>query len=153
MFKKMGRPKVPKKEAKNVLVGAMMSAAEARTVQKDAEKAKLDKSKWIRKRLLESLPSSPQEHNPELPIQIFLEANLLDLESQLLSTGLALFFPRLGTGEFYPTTNFEKISGILPASTLTLKTSNGRLYKLTQADRMCHAANKAPHFDFDYEAI
>lgn len=147
MGKKIGRPKVAKKDAKIVLVGAMLSPGEARSVESSARDANLDKSKWIRKQLL---TPSPQVHNPANSNPIATEATLLDSDNQPLSTGSAVFFPKHGTGEFYPQTNFQKIADILPASSLSLKTTAGEVCRLTEADRICQAGNKPPHFHFDY---
>ena len=52
MSKKMGRPKVPKRAAKAVLIGARFSPPEAKQVEKAANQSGQDKSKWIRSKLL-----------------------------------------------------------------------------------------------------
>lgn len=52
MSRKIGRPKVPKREAKAVLIGARFSPPEARAVENAVQQSSLDKSKWIRNRLL-----------------------------------------------------------------------------------------------------
>jgi len=52
MSKKIGRPKVLKRNAKAVLIGARFSPPEAKQVEKAADLSGQDKSKWIRNRLL-----------------------------------------------------------------------------------------------------
>lgn len=52
MKNKMGRPKLPKGEVKDVLIGAKFSPDEAKRVQAAANLAQMGKSKWIRKTLL-----------------------------------------------------------------------------------------------------
>jgi hypothetical protein len=48
MRNKIGRPPVPKQEAKSVLVGAQLSPPEAKEAEKAASSSGLDKSKWLR---------------------------------------------------------------------------------------------------------
>lgn len=55
MSGKIGRPKVPKREAKAVLIGARFSPPEARAVENAVQKSSLDKSKWIRTKLLKGI--------------------------------------------------------------------------------------------------
>jgi hypothetical protein len=52
MKPKMGRPPLPKGEAKGVLIGARFSPDEAQRVVKAAANAKQGKSKWVRSVLL-----------------------------------------------------------------------------------------------------
>lgn len=52
MNKKMGRPTLPKGEAKGVLIGARFSPDEAKKVVAAVKSAKLNKSEWVRKILL-----------------------------------------------------------------------------------------------------
>jgi hypothetical protein len=52
MSAKMGRPRLPKSEAKGVLVGARFSPPEAKAISKAANKAEEGKSEWIRRTLL-----------------------------------------------------------------------------------------------------
>ena len=48
MVKKVGRPPVPKRAAKSVLLGAQLSPSEAKGAAKAASSSGLDKSKWLR---------------------------------------------------------------------------------------------------------
>src|SRR5260221_10122873 len=48
MTRKIGRPPVPKQEAKSVLVGAQLSPPKAKEAESAATKSGLDKSKWLR---------------------------------------------------------------------------------------------------------
>jgi hypothetical protein len=48
MGNKVGRPPVPKRDAKSVLVGAQLSPSEAKGAAKAASSSGLDKSKWLR---------------------------------------------------------------------------------------------------------
>lgn len=50
----MGRPKVPKSEAKSVLRGALFAPDEAETVDRTIKESGLDKSKWIREKLIDA---------------------------------------------------------------------------------------------------
>lgn len=52
MKPKLGRPKLPKDQARGILVGARFSASEARQVVDAAKRSKLSKSEWVRKVLL-----------------------------------------------------------------------------------------------------
>ena len=52
MSAKMGRPKLPKGEAKGVLIGARFSPPEAKIVTDAVRRAKLVKSEWVRTVLL-----------------------------------------------------------------------------------------------------
>ena len=52
MKPKMGRPVLPKGEAKGVLIGARFSPDEASKVHAAVKQAKLIKSDWVRKTLL-----------------------------------------------------------------------------------------------------
>ena len=48
----MGRPKLPKGEAKGEVYGARLSPDDAKTVKGAIQRSSLDKSEWIRKALL-----------------------------------------------------------------------------------------------------
>ena len=48
----MGRPKLPKGEAKGVLIGARFSPDEAKKVHAAVRREKQVKSEWVRKTLL-----------------------------------------------------------------------------------------------------
>jgi hypothetical protein len=52
MSKKMGRPRLPKCEAKGVLIGARFSPPEARQVIEAVRRAGKVKSDWVRLSLL-----------------------------------------------------------------------------------------------------
>jgi hypothetical protein len=54
MKPKMGRPKLPKGESKDILIGARFSPGEAQRVVSAANRAKQDKSKWVRDTLLKA---------------------------------------------------------------------------------------------------
>ena len=54
MKTKMGRPKLPKGEAKGVLIGARFSPDESRRVHDAVKRSKLVKSDWVRKHLLQA---------------------------------------------------------------------------------------------------
>ena len=51
---KMGRPKLPKGEAKGVLIGARFSADEAKTVDQAAKRVGKVRSEWVRSTLLDA---------------------------------------------------------------------------------------------------
>jgi hypothetical protein len=48
----MGRPKLPKGEAKGEVYGARLAPDDAKTVSAAIQRSGLDKSEWIRKALL-----------------------------------------------------------------------------------------------------
>lgn len=52
MKPKMGRPVLPKGQAKGVLIGARFSADEAKEVHKAAKRSGKNKSEWVRNTLL-----------------------------------------------------------------------------------------------------
>jgi hypothetical protein len=52
MKPKMGRPKLPKGEVKDVLIGAKFSPDESKQVHDAVKRSGVGKSKWIRKTLL-----------------------------------------------------------------------------------------------------
>lgn len=52
MTKKMGRPKLPKGEAKGVLIGARFSPEESKQVHDAVREAGQNKSDWVRNTLL-----------------------------------------------------------------------------------------------------
>jgi len=56
MSTKIGRPKIPKSEAKGVLIGARFAPDEARRVEQAVKRAKAVKSEWIRTTLLSAAP-------------------------------------------------------------------------------------------------
>lgn len=53
----MGRPKLPKGESKDILIGARFSPDERRVVESAAKRDGLGKSEWIRKALLSAAGS------------------------------------------------------------------------------------------------
>jgi hypothetical protein len=52
MKNKMGRPPMPKGQAKGVLIGARFAPHEAKQVESAAKRAKAVKSEWIRTTLI-----------------------------------------------------------------------------------------------------
>jgi hypothetical protein len=52
MKSKMGRPKLPKGEVKDVLIGAKFSPHESKQVHDAVKRANVGKSEWVRKTLL-----------------------------------------------------------------------------------------------------
>ena len=58
MKTKMGRPKLPKGEAKGVLIGARFAPDEARRVESAAKHARQTKSNWVREKLLDAATST-----------------------------------------------------------------------------------------------
>jgi hypothetical protein len=52
MKSKMGRPKLPKGEVKDVLLGAKFAPDEAKQVHAAVKRGNIGKSEWIRKTLL-----------------------------------------------------------------------------------------------------
>ena len=50
--KKVGRPKLPKGEVKDILIGAKFAPDEAKLINAAVKRENTDKSKWIRKTLL-----------------------------------------------------------------------------------------------------
>ena len=52
MKPKMGRPKLPKGEVKDVLLGAKFAPDEAKQVNSAVKRENMGKSQWIRKTLL-----------------------------------------------------------------------------------------------------
>jgi hypothetical protein len=58
MKPKMGRPTLPKGEAKGVLIGARFSPDEARQVDDAVKRAKQGKSSWVRSILLSAAQTS-----------------------------------------------------------------------------------------------
>jgi hypothetical protein len=52
MKSKMGRPKLPKGEVKDVLLGAKFAPDEAKRVHAAVKRENMGKSEWIRKTLL-----------------------------------------------------------------------------------------------------
>jgi len=52
MSTKMGRPKLPKGQAKGVLIGARFSPPEAKIVAAAARRSKQVKSEWVRQSLI-----------------------------------------------------------------------------------------------------
>jgi len=52
MKTKMGRPKLPKGEVKNILLGAKFAPHESREINAAVIRVNLGKSEWIRKTLL-----------------------------------------------------------------------------------------------------
>ena len=56
---KMGRPKLPKGEAKGILIGARFSPEEAEIVSDAAFRSNQNKSEWVRKTLLVAAERKP----------------------------------------------------------------------------------------------
>ena len=52
MKSKMGRPKLPKGEVKDILIGAKFAPGEAKQVETTVKRSGHGKSEWIRKTLL-----------------------------------------------------------------------------------------------------
>jgi hypothetical protein len=52
MKSKMGRPKLPKGEVKDVLLGAKFAPDEAKEIHAAVNREDVGKSEWIRKKLL-----------------------------------------------------------------------------------------------------
>ena len=57
MKPKMGRPKLPKGEVKDVLLGAKFAPDEAKQVHAAVKRESMGKSEWIRKTLLAAAQS------------------------------------------------------------------------------------------------
>ena len=58
MSAKIGRPRLPKGEAKGVLIGARFSPPEAKIVTEAVKRAKKVKSDWVRTVLISAASSS-----------------------------------------------------------------------------------------------
>jgi hypothetical protein len=148
----MGRPKLPKNEARKILIGAKFSPPEARSVEQSARESKLDKSKWIRERLLEHAKSNPLS-NPEGSIQYLSEATALDGENQVVATGSAILYQASGTGEFFPEKSPEASRNKPPHSPASLRAPSGQIYKLTGLAGICQGGNKPPHLHFKFVPV
>lgn len=57
MKSKMGRPKLPKGEVKDILIGAKFAPDEAKAVESAVKRSGQVKSEWIRKALLSAAES------------------------------------------------------------------------------------------------
>ena len=87
-------------------------------------------------------------------IQFLAEATLLNRESQPLSTGQAILYPILRSGEFLPQRESLTVTlDSLPQQASILKASDSHLYRLRLDMAMCQGKNKPDHFHFDYESI
>jgi hypothetical protein len=64
MSKKIGRPKVAKNEAKNILVGAMVSPPEAKEIETKVAQSQQSKSEWVRSKLLGPMENAPSPSGP-----------------------------------------------------------------------------------------
>ncbi len=148
----MGRPKLPKNEARKILIGAKFSRPEARSVAQSARESHLDKSKWIREKLLEHAKSHPSS-NPEGSIQYLSEATALDRNNRVVATGSAILYHASGTGEFFPEKRFQTAANKPPQSSTTLRTSTGHLYKLSGVEGICQRGNKPPHLHFEFAPV
>jgi hypothetical protein len=79
MDKKVGRPPVPKQEAKSVLVGAQLSPPEAKEAEKAASASGLDKSKWLRGAIENEVKGPPIWMKSEWKLEE-LNENLIEFE-------------------------------------------------------------------------
>jgi len=148
----MGRPKLPKNEARKILIGAKFSPPEARSVEQSARESKLDKSKWIRERLLEHGKLHPSG-NPAGSIEYLAEAKAIDKESQVVAIGSAVLYHTSGTGEFFPEKLFSTAGNKPPQSAAILRASTGHLYKLTGVEGICQGGNKPRHLHFEFVPV
>jgi len=148
----MGRPKLPKNEARKILIGAKFSPPEARSVEQSARESRLDKSKWIRERLLEHAQSHPAGGSGG-SIQYLEEVTALDKDDQVVATGAAILYLASGTGEFFPEQRHQTRERKPPRSTTRLRTSTGHFYKLTEVEGICQGGNKPPHLHFEFAAV
>ena len=148
----MGRPKLPKNEARKILIGAKFSPPEARSVEQSARESKLDKSKWIRERLLEHGKLHPSG-NPAGSIEYLAEATAMDKENQVVATGSAVLYHTSGTGEFFPEKFVTNTGNESPQSAIILRASTGHLYKLTGVEGICQGGNKPRHLHFEFAPV
>jgi hypothetical protein len=148
----MGRPKLPKNEARKILIGAKFSPPEARSVEQSARESNLDKSKWIRERLLEHAKAHPSG-NPGGSIQYLEEVTALDKNNRLVATGAAILYLASSTGEFFPEQRGPAAENKPPQSSTRLRTSTGHLYKLTEVEGICQGGNKPPHLHFEFAPL
>jgi hypothetical protein len=148
----MGRPKLPKNEARKILIGAKFSPPEARSVEQSARESNLDKSKWIRERLLEHAKSHASG-NPGGSIQYLEEVTTLDKNNQVVATGTAILYLASGTGEFFPEKRGQAADNKPPQSSTSLRTSTGHLYRLTEVAGICQGGNKPPHLHFEFGPV
>ena len=145
----MGRPRLPKNEARKILIGAKFSPPEARSVEQSARESNLDKSKWIRERLLEHATAHPSG-NPGGSIQYLEEVTALDKNNQVVATGAAILYLASSTGEFFPEKRGQAAENKTPQLSTSLRTSTGHLYKLTEVEGICQGGNKPPHLHFEF---
>jgi hypothetical protein len=148
----MGRPKLPKNEARKILIGAKFSPPEARSVEQSARDSNLDKSKWIRERLLEHAKLHPLS-NPEGSIEYLAEATALDKANRVVATGSAILYHTSGTGEFFPEKISQATETMPPQSSTSLRTSTGHRYRLTEVEGICQGGNKPPHLHFEFTPV
>jgi hypothetical protein len=147
----MGRPKLPKDEARKILIGAKFSPPEARSVEQSARESKLDKSKWIRERLLEHAKSHLS--NKGGTIEYLAEAAALDRGGQVAASGPAILYHASGTGEFFPEKRFKTRGNKPPLSYTSLRTPAGQVFKLAGVEGICQGGNKPPHLHFGFAPV
>ncbi len=146
---KMGRPKLPKNAARKILLGAKFSPPEARSVEQSARKSRLDKSKWIRERLLEHVRLQELGRTGGA-IEYLPEAAALNADGRVLATGSAVLYHASGTGEFFLERNSQSEPGGLAQSPARLRDSSGHQYQLTRVEGICEGRNKPPHMHFEF---
>jgi hypothetical protein len=144
----MGRPKLPRDEVRKILIGAKFSPPEARSVEQSARESKLDKSKWIRERLLEHAKSLPSGASGA--IEYLADAAALDKAGRVAAAGAAILYHASGTGEFFLGRHFPTAKDAPARAFTRLRTSNGRLYKLNAVEGVCQEGNKPPHLHFKF---
>jgi hypothetical protein len=146
---KMGRPKLPKNAARKILLGAKFSPPEARSVEQSARESRLDKSKWIRERLLEHVRLQELGRRGGA-IEYLPEAAALDAAGRVIASGSAVLYHASGTGEFF----LEKNAQTGPAqSPAFLRDSSGHQYKLTRVEGLCDGRNKPPHMHLEFAPL
>ena len=149
----MGRPKLPRNEARKILIGAKFSPPEARSVEQSARESKLDKSKWIRERLLEHAKSRPSS-NPGGSIQYLEEVTTLDKHRHVVANGTAILYLASGTGEFFPEKRDPSIENKPPQSLTTLRTSTAISTKFDRGGRdLPGRGTSAPHLHFEFAPL
>jgi hypothetical protein len=107
---KIGRPKVPKREAKSVLLGARFSTKEIKSVERAMTESGRDKSKWLREAVNEKMERQRiDDFIRRLSQDLFaaepsgFEAKLIK-DNQTISTGkFFLDAEPVGLGHYLPT--------------------------------------------------
>jgi hypothetical protein len=146
-MKKMGRPKVPKSEAKRILVGAMLTPPEAKQIKTHVAQSKQSKSEWVRDRLL-----APESQAPSADLRKFwFRARIRLLDGQTTSTGLIRLRTAPVQGTFVPDHPPSPSSDILRAQKLVAEI--GKHQFELEGWEFCGAKledlhNLGPHFHF-----